>query len=539
MKIRLYIGSILLTVLVAGCMTGPDYEKPDFKVADQWTEDLEGGEKGDPADRVHWWKEFSDPTLDDLVARILANNLDLKIAETRILEARTGLIITGAALWPQLDASASYKRRYSVEPPAMGGAPSGRGTAVFSRNGLMGVSVSGSTPGGPTLSYSPDITGGGNSTASVSMGTEGMAKKPSRYSDLYLAGFDASWELDFFGGTRRSLEAARAGVQAIEEYKNSLLVMVAAEAARSYFDLRSYQNRLLINKKNIEALEESLELVQARFVAGLTNELDVKQAETHLANMRSTLPTFEYAIEQAIHRLEILSGEAPGTLKEELSESTHLPAAPPEVLVGIPSEVLQRRPDIRSAERDLAAATARIGVATADLFPKFSLTGSFSGTDDSFSGLRLSSNRTWSIGPAVRWPVFDAGRIRANIEIQNIRQEQALLQYEKTIISSFEEVENALVLYAKEQNRLVELKKSVDAGRKALDIATDLYKQGLVNFLNVLDAERTLFAAEDQQISCETNVLTSLVALYKALGGGWEAPPEVLEEVLEELSPLE
>ncbi|OQB38407.1 MAG: Toluene efflux pump outer membrane protein TtgI precursor [Candidatus Hydrogenedentes bacterium ADurb.Bin179] len=436
--------------------------------------------------------------------------------------------MTGAALWPQVNSSASYQRRQSVETPASGG-PSGRGTAVLSQNGLQGISVTGSTPGGPSVTLSPDLSGQGNTTVSVSMGTEGAAKPPSRYSNLYQAGFDASWELDLFGGVRRATEAARAEIEAAEESRRSLLLMVAAEVARTYFDLRAYQNRLDISRKNIRTLEESLELVTARFNAGLTNELDVKRAEAQLATTRSTLPAMEYYVEQAIHRLGILSGREPGALRQELADAAPLPPAPPEVLVGLPSELLSRRPDVRFAERELAAATARIGVATADLFPRFSLTGSFSGADDTLAGLRLGANHLWSIGPAVQWPVFDAGRIRANIRIQNARQEQALLAYEKAVLYSLEDVENALVRYAKEQNRLVELTAAVQASQKALDIADDLYKQGLVNFLNVLDAQRTLFAAQDQRVQSQANVLTSLVALYKALGGGWETPLELGE----------
>lgn len=523
-----WITLALLGALMTGCMTGPDYEKPDLTVPEHWSQPLEGGETDASPERIHWWTAFSDPTLESLVARALASNLDLQTAESRIREARASLIMTGAALWPQVNTSASYQRRQSVETPASGG-PSGRGTAVFSQNGLQGISVTGSTPGGPSVTLSPDLSGQGNTTVSVSMGTEGAAAPPSRYSNLYQAGFDASWELDLFGGVRRATEAARAEIEAAEESRRSLLIMVAAEVARTYFDLRAFQNRLDISRKNIRTLEESLELVTARFNAGLTNELDVKRAEAQLANMRSTVPAMEYSVEQAIHRLGILSGLEPGALREELTDAAPLPPAPPEVLVGLPSELLSRRPDVRYAERELAAATARIGVATADLFPKFSLTGSFSGTDDTFPGLRLGANHIWSIGPAVQWPVFDAGRIRANISIQNARQEQALLNYEKTVLISLEDVENALVRYAKEQNRLVELTTAVEASQKALDIANDLYKQGLVNFLNVLDAERTLFAAEDQRVQSEANVLTSLVALYKALGGGWETPVEAGE----------
>lgn len=526
MKSLNYSLAFLLLLSLSGCMTGPDYERPDFATADKWSQPMRGGEKDDSPETIHWWTEFSDPQLDALVARALQANLDIKLAESRIREARMNLVRTGAALWPQLNASGSYQRRQTVEMDTSR-PPSARANAVFSQSGLSGLSVTGTSPAGPSLSFTPDLRGGGNSTVGVSAGTESLAKKPDRQMDLYQAGFDASWELDIFGGTRRATEAARAEIEAAEETRHAIYISVAAEMARSYFDLRALQQRLSIATNNAENVANSLELVTARFDAGLTSELDVRRAESHLANTRALIPALEYMLEQTIHRMSILCAEAPGALREELIDREDLPEAPPEVLVGIPSEILRRRPDIRREERLLAAATARIGVATADLFPKFSLTGSLMGSSSDFSGLNLSSNRTWSIGPTIRWPVFDAGRIRSNIEIQNIRQEQALLNYESTILQSFAEVENALVLYAQEQNRFVELDKSVEAGEKALELAHDLYARDLVSFLEVLDAERSLFTAQDQRLQSQASVLTSLVSLYKSLGGGWEAPLEV------------
>jgi len=243
-----------------------------------------------------------------------------------------------------------------------------------------------------------------------------------------------------------------------------------------------------------------------------------------LALTQSSVPALEVAVQRSIHRLGVLLGNEPGLLQNELAPAAPLPPTPPEVLVGLPSELLRRRPDIRYAERSLAAATARIGVATADLFPRFFLTGSIARSSGEFEGLRLGANQLWSIGPSISWPVFDAGRIRANINVQNARQEQALLAYQNTVITSLEEVENALVMYAKEQNRLTEIAAAVDANQKALEIAEDLYAHGLVNFLNVLDAQRSLFSAQDQFVQSKGAILKNLVALYKALGGGWEKP---------------
>ena len=516
--------AVLLVALMTGCVTGPDYKKPDVPVPGKWSEALEGGEKDGSPNLVQWWSAFSDATLESLVTRATQSNLDLRIAESRVREARASLQMTQADLWPQLNAAGSYKRMQTAETPSGPGA-TGRASATFSRTGLMGLGLTVIPGKGPSVTFSPDLTGSGNSTLNLMSGSGNMSATPKRQTDLYQAGFDASWELDVFGGARRAKEASQADLAAMEENRRSVLITVVAEIARNYFELREAQNRLDIARRNIGILRDSLDLVRSRFEAGLTNELDVKTAEAQLAATRSSVPTMEFAVKQSIHRLGVLLGREPGILQDELSGRgiiPRLPSAPPEVLVGLPSELLRRRPDVRYAERLLAGATARIGVATADLFPKFSLTGSFGGSNDTFDGLQLGANHIWSFGPAIRWPIFDAGRIRANIGVHNARQEQALLGYEKAVITSLEDVENALVLYAKEQNRLSDLATAVEASRKALDIANDLYAQGLVNFLNVLDVERSLFAAEDQLVQCKGSVLVDLVSLYKALGGGWE-----------------
>jgi len=515
--------AVLLVALMTGCVTGPDYKKPDVPVPGKWSEALEGGEKDGSPNLVQWWSAFSDATLESLVTRATQSNLDLRIAESRVREARASLQMTQADLWPQLNTAGSYQRTQSKKLPSASGAAGKPGvSATLSQ---QGVAVTALPALGPSVTFMPDLSGGGNSRLTVASRAGASGGTAERQGDLFQAGFDASWELDVFGGARRANEAAKADVEAAEENHRSVLITVVAEIARNYFELREAQNRLEIARRNIGILGDSLDLVRSRFEAGLTNELDVKTAEAQLAATRSSVPTMEFAVKQSIHRLGVLLGREPGILQDELSGRgiiPRLPSAPPEVLVGLPSELLRRRPDVRYAERLLAGATARIGVATADLFPKFSLTGSFGGSNDTFDGLQLGANHIWSFGPAIRWPIFDAGRIRANIGVHNARQEQALLGYEKAVITSLEDVENALVLYAKEQNRLSDLATAVEASRKALDIANDLYAQGLVNFLNVLDVERSLFAAEDQLVQCKGSVLVDLVSLYKALGGGWE-----------------
>jgi NodT family efflux transporter outer membrane factor (OMF) lipoprotein len=507
---------VVIAALMPGCMTGPDYKKPNVSVPEKWSEPLEGGAKDGPAQLAQWWKFFGDSTLDALIARAIQSNFDLRTAEARIREARASQRMTEAGLWPQLNASGSYTRTESKK------APSATGNANSVTISPLGVSVTGTQtgPSGLTIMENRNLSAGGGSSLTITSPQSSSA--PKRQNDLFQAGFDATWELDVFGGTRREKEAAKASTEAAEENRRDVLVTLAAEVARNYFGLRSSQDVLEIVNANIRLQKETLELVRARFQAGLTNELDVKTAEAQLATTQSSAPALETSIRYSIHRLGVLLGREPGALLEELTPRALLPAVPAGIPVGIPSDLLRRRPDVRRAERELAGATARIGVATADLFPKFSLTGSLTRQGNALDGLNLGANQMWSIGPGIMWPVFDAGRIRANIRVQNARQEQALASYEKAVMTSLEDVENALVAFAKEQTRLASLSEAVDANRQALDIANELYKKGIVSFLSVLDAERTLFAAEQQRTQSKAAILTDLVSLYKALGGGWE-----------------
>ncbi len=517
----------LLALLLAGCVVGPDYEKPAPPVPEAWSTPLEGGEAAGEPDIAEWWHVFGDPALDALVARALEGSLDLRMAEARIRESRAAEEISGADLWPALNASAGYKRLQNKKAESAD-------ASVNSSTGLSAQGVSRShtlSAGGTSVSVAPDLTGAGNSRVTVNRGR--TASTPSRRADLFQAGFDARWELDVFGGTRREIEAARASREAAGEDLRAVRVSLAAEVARNYFTLREAQASLDIAARNAALQRDSLDLVRARFEAGLTNELDVRAAETQVAVTESGLPGHAARVQYAIHRLGVLMGRAPGALQEELAPAADLPPAPPMVPVGLPSDLLRRRPDVRAAERDLAAATARIGVATADLFPKFALTGALSGQDDALYGLKRGANLLWSVGPAVQWPVFDAGRIRANIRVQNARQEQALAAYEKAVLTALEEAENALVAYAREQNRLASLDQAVTAANGALTLAKDLHTQGLTDYLRVLDAERSVASAEAQRAQSRAAVLIHLAALYKALGGGWNPedaePAAVLE----------
>jgi len=432
-----------------------------------------GGETNIEPAIASWWKSFNDPQLDSLVERAVNSNHDLRIAGARVREARALYRIASSQLWPTVDAGGSYARQnQSKNQPVLGSLPMPSGIP-FENN-------------------------------------------------VYQAGFDASWEIDVFGGNRRAVEAGKAEVAAAEFGRRNVLVTLLGEVARNYVELRGCQRRLEIATNNLKTQEEALALTQDRFKNGLTSDLDVQQAATLLANTRAVIPTLESGIQGYIHRLGVLLGQPPEALLAELSAPAAIPSSPPEVPVGLPSELLRRRPDVQQAERQLAASTARIGVATADLFPKFSLTGVAGFESTSASDWFAGGSKFWSLGPTVQWRIFDAGRIRANIRVQNARQEQALAAYEETVLMSFEDVENSLVAYAKEQIRRRSLEDAVNSSQDSLHLANQLYSNGLASFINVLDAERSLYQAEDALAVSDKAVTQNLISLYKALGGGWE-----------------
>jgi NodT family efflux transporter outer membrane factor (OMF) lipoprotein len=474
MKSFSVIAALGFLALLAGCAVGPDYHQPQVSTPAQWATPLAGGETNGALPDAAWWKKFNDPELDSLMERAVKTNLDLKIATARVREARAQLEVTSAEFWPSANATGSYS------------------TVALSRNQPVFASL----PLPPGIPFANNVEE---------------------------AGFDASWELDVFGGTRRAVEAAKANIAASEFGERDVLVSLQGEVARNYIEARGFQRRLDIARSNIVAQQDVLDLTRNRYQAGLSGDLDVQQAAALLASTQSQVPPLETGFAASAHRLGVLLALPPGALRDELSAQSPIPAAPPEVPAGLPSDLLLRRPDIRRAERDLAAANALIGVATADLYPKFSLTGDFGLESVSTSDWFAAGSRYWNFGPTVQWRIFDAGRIRANIRVQNARQEQALAAYEQTVLGAMEDVENALTAYAKEQTRRESLKTAVDAGQQALNISRDLYDKGLADFLQVLDAQRSLFASQDALAQSDRDVSLNLVAIYKALGGGWQA----------------
>jgi multidrug efflux system outer membrane protein len=520
---------------IAACKVGPDYHPPETPTPSAWaglsnevtpapasgktaSADASRAVAGAP-DVATWWGTLNDATLTSLIVRAASANLDVQQAEARIRQARATRTIAGAGLWPTAAASASVQR--SGPPPR----------------------------------------------------------------DLYRAGFDAAWELDVFGGVRRGVEAADADLSSAVEDQRAVLVSLAAEVATTYFDLRGAQEQLAIAARNLDSQLRTEDITRLRHDGGFVSGLDVANAEAQVASTRARIPTLEQVAREAIYALSVLLGQEPGSLVSELSIEPPplaaaaqppgaqppgatppgatppvataggatppgataggatagsatpigaiagsaaqaleppLPKMPPQVPVGLPSDLLRRRPDIRKSEADLHAATARIGVAEADYFPKFSLTGSVGLQGGRSSSLTSFGDRFWSIGPSVSVPVFTAGRVGATVDAQRAFTDQTLAAYRKTVLVALQEVENALVSYAKEQERRAALADALNADVQAVDIATQLYTAGKTDFLNVLTAERLRFEAEDALAQSSRQVVQNLVALYKSLGGGWD-----------------
>jgi NodT family efflux transporter outer membrane factor (OMF) lipoprotein len=457
--------AIMVLTLVGCAAVGPDYVPVEPTAQQEWHSDLQGGltaNRLNPEALAHWWTTLNDPDLSHLEERAVKGNLDLKEAQARILEARALRGISKANLFPTVDGGGTVTERR------------------FSENSGTGDR-----------------------------------------STLYAAGFDAGWELDIFGGVRRSVEAAEANLQATQEDLHDVLVSLLAEVALNYVEVRTFQARLAVTEANIKTLEESYMLNESRYQAGIIDELAVQESLRLLETSRSQIPALETGLEAAKNRLAVLLGEQPGKLHWELNAKRPIPAVPETVAVGIPADTLRNRPDIRRAERFLAAQTARIGVATADLYPKFRLFGTIGLESISAGNFFEYGSRAWGFGPSFSWNIFDAGAIRQNIKVQTARQEQALIQYESAVLQALEEVENVLVAYAKEQDRRDSLTKAEAAAERATLLAQDQYEAGLVNFNNVLDTQRALLILQDQLAQSEGTVTSNLVRLYKALGGGW------------------
>jgi multidrug efflux system outer membrane protein len=439
---------------------------PDYKPQDvNAPAQWVGTKNAESADKVllQWWTEFSDPNLTSLIERAMKSNLDLRQAEQRIRQARATLGVVDAAFWPAATASASQTRSRSPQ---------------------------------------------------------------DHRKNTLTTGLDAAWELDIFGGTRRNIESAEADVEAAIYDRQDVMVTLTSEVAVNYVQLRGFQQEIIIAQNNLKTQQRSAEIVRKRFEGGFVSALDVANAEAQVATTLSQIPTIETSAQQAIYNISVLLGQQPAMLLDELSPESSIPVTPPEVPTGLPSEMLRRRPDIRRAEAQIHSATAQIGVATADLFPKFNLAGSISVSAIGSQSLKWD-NRTWSFGPSASWDIFNAGRVSANIEVQKAMQQQTVLSYQQTVLTALQDVENALIAYAKEKQRNKALIDSVTANRKAVELSTKLYTEGQIEFLNLLDAQRSLYNSEDALVQSNRNLSINLIAIYKALGGGWSPDDQI------------
>jgi NodT family efflux transporter outer membrane factor (OMF) lipoprotein len=457
-------------VLLNGCMSvGPDYEPPETTVPDAWHEAVQDEFISGEPDLQTWWTVFGDDTLNALITRASTNNLDLKTASARIEQAAA----------------------------------------------LRGVSAS---------QYWPEITAGG--AASVVQTTE--AQTPTgmdRQGELYQAGMTMAWELDLWGRVRRSVESADASLQASVENYRDILVLLYADVAINYINVRTLQERIQFAENNLKAQAATLELTQNRFDSGLVPALDVSQSKLNLFRTKSILPPLRQQLVEAINRLSVLLGEMPYALQQELEQSKPIPSVSGDLVIGVPAELLRQRPDIRRAERELAAQNARIGAVTAELYPTLTLPGTLaveSTGGDLFSG----ANTLYSFGPQLRWSIFNGKRIRSQINAEEAATRAALHLYEQALLLALEEVEDTMSAYANEKDRIQSLEVAASSAQKSVDLVTELYKSGLTDFQNVLNMERALLEQQDELATSHGLVGSYLVGVYKALGGGWKMPEE-------------
>ena len=458
--IHILLSGLLATVFVACAPVGPDYQPPRQKLPANWRETGVQADGGIGSEELeHWWTLFNDPQLDSLIRRATLANLDLQVATSRIAQARAQYVLVRGTTLPTADISGNYSN--------------------FGRGG-------------------------------------------SGHQDLFQVGFDAGWEIDIFGGARRAVESAQASFAAANENRNDVLISLQAEVARNYLELRGSQQRLTTAENNLAAQQKSFELARERQAIGLGTGLDVAQAETLLEFNRAQLPALKDSAGQAVYRLDLLLGLLPGSLADELTRRGDLPF-PPSLLPGIlPSELLRSRPDIRQAERQLAAATADIGVAVAMLFPQFSLTAMVGLQNSNLGNLLSNSSRFWNVGPSINWSLFNGGRVRAGIDLNRARREEAQFTYEKTVLGALSEVESSLLTWKREGEINRSLAAATTAAQQALTLASGRYRAGLSGMLDLLLSERALYQAQDQLIVSSQRLNVNLVALYKALGGGWK-----------------
>jgi NodT family efflux transporter outer membrane factor (OMF) lipoprotein len=486
---------VAAVLLLCGCTMGPDFKRPDASAPDTWTgtsvkpaASMPVAEPMDP----DWWRLFHDNELTTLEEHVATENLDVRVATIRLAESRAQLGVAQADAYPNLEANGSYQRvKASNNGQFSGLAP----TATSSSSAANGAA--------------------GNSTGGVSGSTIPAL-------DIYQYGFDSTWELDLWGKVRRSVEAADANVTTNEETRRDTLLTSLAEVARDYVQLRGTQVRLQIARDNLKTAQQSQELTRERAAGGVTTDLDVANASAQVATFAAEIPPLEQQERQFINALSLLLGQPPQALRDELVMARPVPPVPPRIPVGLPSELARRRPDIRQAEAQLHAATATIGVAEANFYPSFTLGGSVG-----LQGLQLAqlfdlSSLMYALGPSINIPIFEGGRLKSTLELRQQQQKEAAVVYQRTVLNAWHEIDNSMTAYQAEQHRRDQLAEAVAQNERAVSLAQTRYEQGVADFLQVLDAQRSLFVTQQALAESTTTIDTDLVAIYKALGGGWE-----------------
>jgi NodT family efflux transporter outer membrane factor (OMF) lipoprotein len=464
-----YLITLLSAVfMLSGCMTvGPDYSPPEMQTPGAWQKEI-AGVTADSRSEVEilakWWTTFNDPLLSDLMERAVAGNLNLKQALNSVRQARIQRGITDADRFPSVNSSGSAGRTYSKD-------------------------------------MSGEFTG----------------------TNSFRLGLDASWEADLFGRVKRSIEAADANLEATEESYRDILVSLLSEVALNYIEVRSYQAQLLVAESNLESQEETYNIARWRYQAGLTTELDVENASKNLEQTRSQIPSLKSSLEQAKNRIAVLLGSEPGALDSLLDEYRPVPDAPNEIAIGIPADLLRRRADLRKAERELAAQTAKIGVAEAERYPRISLSGDIGLSALALGDLFNSDSLSTGGNSGISWPVYDAGRIMKNIEIQYAAREQKLIAYRAALLTALEDVENAMTSYTYDLARRDSLLKASESAEQAAETSRAQYSSGLIDFQSVLEAESTLLTFQNNVVQSDAQIIKDLIGLYKALGGGWSS----------------
>lgn len=464
---------IAAMMVLAGCAVGPDYAPPTTRMPDRWNQDLVRGVSDGSADMRTWWALLSDPVLDGLIAQATRGNLDVKQAVSRLLEARARVGLAAGEELPSVEAQGDLER------------------------GRLSEGVQ-----------------------------EELGSSRQRTSTLYQLGLDASWEIDLWGRISRDVESADATLQAsLEDYRD-VLVSLYADVATTYVEIRTLQKRIDAAAGNVATQRQTLQLVRDRRRAELASDVEIAQAQLNLATTEALIPQLRISLQQAIHRLGVLLGERPTALYTVLDRHAPIPAVPAQVAIGLPADLLRQRPDIRSAERQLASQTAQIGVATADLYPRFTLSGFLAFQKYGVSSFFNGDNIGYGFGPTVIWNVFDGGRIRSNIAVQDARTEQALFNYEQTVLTALRETQDSLVGFIQQRERSDILARSVKAANDAVRLVTSLYLSGLTDFQNVQDQQRSKFQQDDAFAQSEGLVVQNVIALYRSLGGGWARPDD-------------